>query len=382
MLDTIAFLPRLVQDRSEPDGLERMLGELAGALRAPSAGVRVPLEGGRLLVASGGSRGPQFDPRSEPRFDAEHALRAVIPVPNAEPGELWVEPREGGWPTDGPTVAATVGRLLAASPLLARRLAPAHDPARLHQRIQDAAVICGRMAHDFDNILTGIMGFTDLTLPQVPAGSQAATFLGEVGKASQRGVRFTQQLHQLSRAGQGRPQPGSIRAALLREEVRLKPLLKAGQALRLEVPADLPPVAADVSVIQMVLGHLLDNALESMAGAGEVRVTAEARTPDAAEAAGYYGRVAPGPAVAVEVADAGTGIKPEHRPRLFAEPFFTTKVRHRGLGLAIVFRALHAHGGGVRLDPNPPSGTVARVLIPLAPGRLSSADTLSTGTAR
>ena len=74
-----------------------------------------------------------------------------------------------------------------------------------------------------------------------------------------------------------------------------------------------------------------------------------------------------GPHVLVTVSDTGAGIKPEVRRRLFAEPFFTTKVRHRGLGLAVAFRILSAHRGGVQLDPAPPPGpgTVARVVLPL-----------------
>jgi signal transduction histidine kinase len=70
----------------------------------------------------------------------------------------------------------------------------------------------------------------------------------------------------------------------------------------------------------------------------------------------------------VTVQDTGPGIKPEVRARLFAEPFYTTKVRRRGLGLAIVYRTLSAHRGGVRIEPVPPpdSGTLARVVIPPA----------------
>jgi signal transduction histidine kinase len=59
------------------------------------------------------------------------------------------------------------------------------------------------------------------------------------------------------------------------------------------------------------------------------------------------------------------------RAKLFVEPFFTTKVRHRGLGLAVVYRTLFAHRGGVRIDPVPPPdpGTVVRVVIPFAAAR-------------
>ncbi|HEY1188976.1 MAG TPA: ATP-binding protein, partial [Gemmata sp.] len=67
----------------------------------------------------------------------------------------------------------------------------------------------------------------------------------------------------------------------------------------------------------------------------------------------------------------GPGIKPEVRKRLFVEPFFTTKVRHRGLGLAIAYRVLCSHRGGIQIDPvpSPGTGTQVRVVLPLAAAR-------------
>jgi signal transduction histidine kinase len=86
------------------------------------------------------------------------------------------------------------------------------------------------------------------------------------------------------------------------------------------------------------------------------------------DARSYLGKAGGGGHLLVTVTDAGTGIKPEVRRRLFAEPFFTTKVRHRGLGLAIAYRVLCAHRGGIQLDPvQPPgTGTQVRVVLPLA----------------
>ena len=83
------------------------------------------------------------------------------------------------------------------------------------------------------------------------------------------------------------------------------------------------------------------------------------------------GRVGVGGYLQITVSDTGPGIKPEVRRRLFVEPFFTTKVRHRGLGLAIAYRVLCSHRGGILLESVPPpgTGTQVRVVLPLAAAR-------------
>ena len=79
------------------------------------------------------------------------------------------------------------------------------------------------MAHDFDNILTGIIGFSDLTLPLLPAGlAGRRSSSPRSRKVGQRGIQFTQQLHQLSRSGQVKPNPASVAAAVAKEEARLQ----------------------------------------------------------------------------------------------------------------------------------------------------------------
>jgi signal transduction histidine kinase len=112
----------------------------------------------------------------------------------------------------------------------------------------------------------------------------------------------------------------------------------------------------------------MENAVEACPQGGVVRVTARAVELTDADARAYLGRVGIGAHLQVTVSDTGPGIKPEVRRRLFVEPFFTTKVRHRGLGLAISYRALCAHRGGILLESvTPPgTGTLVRVVFPLA----------------
>jgi signal transduction histidine kinase len=152
--------------------------------------------------------------------------------------------------------------------------------------------------------------------------------------------------------------------------------------VKVDVPAGLAAVAMEAAALLAVLGHVLENAVEACHAGSIIHVSARAVELNAADAKAYLGQVGPGAHIEVTVHDTGSGIKPEVRAKLFAEPFFTTKVRHRGLGLAIVYRVLHAHRGGVRIDAAAPpdTGTVVRVVIPLAAARPAVVSVATVGT--
>jgi signal transduction histidine kinase len=296
------------------------------------------------------------------------------------PGAIWAERtvREPWTETDRGYLALAA-RMIEKSAHLARAIGPILEPVRIEQRLKDAAVIAGRMAHDFDNILTGIMGFADLSQPLLPAGSQVARFVGEINSVGARGIVFTQQLHQLSRSAQVKPQPGSIPSAVAKEIARLRAAHPTGATVVSDVPPNLAAAAIEAGPLGTVLGHLIDNACQASPAGATVGVSARAIELSPADARHFLGRPEPGPNLEITVTDAGSGIKPDVRARLFAEPFFTTKVRHRGLGLAIVHRILFAHRGGIRIDAAvpPEPGTHVRVVVPLASARPAVAPTAS-----
>jgi signal transduction histidine kinase len=136
--------------------------------------------------------------------------------------------------------------------------------------------------------------------------------------------------------------------------------------LTVQAPADLPPVGLGADVLLEALGPLLDNARESLPGPGTVSVTAEQVSLSAAECLELWGAAQAGEFVRVDVSDDGPGLPAEVRARLFREPFFTNKPRHRGLGLAIVYGVLHSHRGGFCLLDRPGGGLTARVFLPTA----------------
>src|SRR5262249_5359720 len=138
----------------------------------------------------------------------------------------------------------------------------------------------------------------------------------EIGKVGQRGIQFTQQLHQLSRGGQSKPTPGSVLSAVAKEETRLRPTLPTGVRLTKELPPTLPSVAIEIGPLQTVLGHLIANAAEACPPGGQVTVSARAIELTEADAREYLGKVGAGGHLEVTVSDTGTGIKPEVRRKL------------------------------------------------------------------
>jgi signal transduction histidine kinase len=365
---------------------EQLLAELARAFGVPGAGAAAPLSASPAVRYRHGpgeedARLPWQEPPVLARLrsalsaialpgDRASCLAAPVFGPPGACGLVWLEaPPERVWkPEEG-------AALVLAGQALAGRLAPdalsmaSGDPAHLERRLQDAAQMAARTAHAFDNVLTGILGFTELTLSQLPARSMPASYLAEVLQAARQGTQLTQRLHQFGRCGTPRPGPASLALVAAELEAQLRQTLRTGIQLRVEIPPDLPHVALDAESLRQVLTHLLDNAIEAVTDEGSVSLSARRQELSEADSAEAWGAADAGPHVEVQVLDTGCGLTAEVRRRLFHEPLFTTKPRHSGLGLAIVVRTLQANRGGLVLQPADHRGTRARLFLPIAAPR-------------
>jgi signal transduction histidine kinase/ActR/RegA family two-component response regulator len=287
------------------------------------------------------------------------------------PWVLWLEDRGRAAWNDG-----EAGALVLAGHALARylrawegrsRWAEQMDRATRQQRLETAAAVTRRLAHDFGNVLTGILGFTELALAQqVPANTPLHSYISEVYRAAQSGAQLTHQLRMFSRRQSSSSRSCQLAPVLQEQEARVLSARQAGIQLQLNVPADLPGVALDSEHLGHVLGALLDNAREALPGPGAISVSARPVELGEADFQDLFGSARPGPHVEITIADTGIGLSPEVQKRLFSEPFFTTKPRRRGFGLAISYGILHAHRGGIRLHPGEEYGVVARILLPVA----------------
>jgi signal transduction histidine kinase len=378
------FLHRLLT--ASPAGrppTEKVLQGLAEAFGASGAGWAGPLEGVPVVRHRfpPNQKRIQFPWEDQPelltsiRTSPGHAVqctageRSLLVAGLPEIGEggclLWLEAARGhDWGRSEPDLvlaAQVLGQVIPAESSACRWL-PGLDQGRLQQRLQDAGTISARVAHAFDNILTGILGFAELALGQTDLRSGNRQFLEEVVRAAQQGVQLTQELHFFSRCAVSTVGPATLGYVVAEEESRLRQLLPPGIQLTVNVPADLPEVAMDAELLRQVIGHVLNNAREAIS-TGTVALTARCTELDSKNASELLGQPSPGRYIEVGVANSGSEISPEVRRRLFQEPFFTTKPRHRGLGLAIVYRILKAHRGGFRLTSDP-KGTIVHLYLP------------------
>ena len=369
--------------------LESLLADLAASFGLSEAGLRWPVVGNpQVAVAVGTNDDCDWDaataarlasaPNSHEVLADPMGTRFLIPLvfENRRNGVFWAAPTGASSLTEEDRLALVLAaQCLARHPSLLDLIGAA-DHVRVTQRMQDAAQASGKIAHDFDNIFTGVVGFAEMALPLLEQSSLVRQYLKEIMSAGNRGIQFTQQLHQLSRAGIARPMPTSIGSVLASEEARIRK--NANVRIQLAIAGDLPPVAVDAGSLQTAFAHLLDNAVEASPTGGLIRVSAQLVELSETEAREFLGTASAGPFVAVRIADEGPGVKDEHRKRLFVEPFFTTKVRHRGIGLPVVFRIMHAHRGGVRYETAPGRGSIIQVVLPLAAARSAGSSTASS----
>jgi signal transduction histidine kinase len=401
----LEFIHRLfILPAEEQANLDELLGELSAAFTATAAGLATFPE----CVPLGLHPAPVDDSKSmiddlKSWLNQQFAISnpqstgGALTVPRRAGGSclltLLGTPERGGWllwlEDDSRTVwsACEAGLLVMAGQALMYRLtrdeAPTPWAVQLdrgicRQRMEAAAQIVRRLAHDFGNILTGILGFSELALTDKDASrSPLHEYLSEVLRGAQSGAQYTNQLRLF-----GRRQANSNRScnpAKVLTELSDKGGATAGEKsepsalgshadaqLRLHLPDDLPDVAVDAEALRQVLTIVLDNAREAIVSAGVIDVSARTVQVNAGEAGALFGEVRPGKHLEIRVADNGSGLPPEVQCQLFAEPFFSTKSRKRGFGLAMAYGILSAYRGGLELLPRLGGGTIARIVVPVA----------------
>ena len=237
------------------------------------------------------------------------------------------------------------------------------------RKLEALGTLASGVAHDFNNILSAVMGFTELATDEVPEGTLARGNLEEVLKACRRAKGLVQQVLTFSRLS--RQNHEIVQPHLTVEEVLTS--LQASLPPTIEVRRHLDKatgfVALSASQLQQVLANLCANAIQALRERGGVLAIRLQRTEIADDFARTQKNLKPGPHLRLTVSDTGCGMTPEVLERIF-EPFFTTRAvgEGSGLGLAIVHGIVTGHGGAVTVESTPGGGTTFQVYLPLRDG--------------
>ena len=267
-----------------------------------------------------------------------------------------------------------LGELAKAFNTMVERLSETQRQLALADKLASVGRLAAGIAHEINNPLTGVLSYASLLRKRFDADKAAAEDLDVIVRETVRCRGIIKGLLDFSRPAQPMRKPTDLNEVARRAvAVVMSQLSLRHVSLSLDLAADLPAAHADANQIQQVVVNLLLNAADAIGEeGGTIAVsTRTAMMPAAFEADPESAPTEAGepvPAVELTVADDGCGIVPEDLPHLF-EPFFSTKGnRGTGLGLAVTWGLVEAHGGRIDVQSQPGRGAQFTVRIPLASG--------------
>ena len=238
------------------------------------------------------------------------------------------------------------------------------EQLRQSQKLEAIGRLAGGVAHDFNNMLTAIGGYTALALEHAQSGSALHGDLEEIRKATDRAAMLTRQLLAFSRKQVLMPELLNLNGVVLELESMLRPLIGEDVELTTQLDPALGPIEADPGQLHQVVMNLVVNARDAMPGGGAITiVTANAEIGENDDA------IEPGRYVTLTVRDNGQGIDESTLRQIF-EPFFTTKDAGKGtgLGLATVYGIVKQSGGYVAVESELGVGSAFTIYLRRADG--------------
>ena len=232
------------------------------------------------------------------------------------------------------------------------------------QKLESLGVLSGGIAHDFNNILAIILGHCYLA-KQRPDAVESS--LARIERAVERAAELCRQM--LAYAGKAPFEQSQVKMTILLNEMTemCKSTIPRNVQIKLDCPADIPPIMGDIGQLNQIVMNLLINASEAIGDAqGEIRISlAKTEIKDETTDKDHLGKnITPGCYLCLEVADTGCGMDVETRQRIF-EPFYTTKFSGRGLGMSAVLGIVTAHMGALQISSHLGQGTTFKVYLPV-----------------
>jgi len=242
-------------------------------------------------------------------------------------------------------------------------LEKSQEQLRQTQKLDALGRLAGGVAHDYNNLMTAVLGYAHLLGETLSVDDDRRADLGEISRAAERAAALTRQLLAFSRKQVIDLANVNLNDVLAGVERMLRTLVGEQVTLVLELARDLPAIRSDAGQMEQVIVNLAVNARDAMPNGGTLTITTSYET-DAAQS-GDDGETGRGPRVRMEVRDTGAGMDADTLERIF-EPFFTTKPRGRGtgLGLATAYGIVRQSQGEITVASEPGRGTVFTVDFP------------------
>jgi len=237
------------------------------------------------------------------------------------------------------------------------------DEVRKSHKLESLGILAGGIAHDFNNLLTGILG--NISLAKLKMSHEDTNYLrlDSAEKAAERARDLTQQLLTFSKGGAPIKKTASIEQIVMDSASFV--LRGSNVKCKFVVPDSAWPVEADEGQMSQVINNLIINADQAMPDGGIINVTVENLTAGAKDIM----TVKEGRYVKISIEDHGIGIAEQHLQKIF-DPYFTTKQKGSGLGLATVYSIIKNHDGYIMVESTAGSGTIFQIYLPASENEL------------
>ena len=305
--------------------------------------------------------------------DEQRIIRTGEPLVDIEERETWEDGREDWVSTTKMPLhdesGAIIGTYGISHDITERKRA--EEERRLleaellqSQKMEAVGRLAGGVAHNFNNLLTAIIGYSELLLARLPADSELRPDVEEIRQASERAAEVARQLLLFSRRERGQRERLDLNDAIREMGTLLRQLIRSDIEIATVLADDLDRIESDRSQIEQVLVNLVVNASDAMPDGGKLAIEtanlhlAEPRfVRDVSLLAGNY--------VTLTVRDSGHGMDEETRARVF-EPFFTTKGPDRGtgLGLSTVYGIVEENEGYIFVESELDQGSTFTIFLP------------------
>ncbi len=239
---------------------------------------------------------------------------------------------------------------------------------RQTQKLESLGILAGGIAHDFSNLLVGVLGNADLALASLEPSGPVRTYINGIRDAATQAADLANQMLAYSGKGQFIVKTASLTGILREMGHLLAAAIPKTAVLDYQLDDALPATEVDVTQVRQVIMNLVSNGAEALEGKkGTVTLTTGTEIHDETCPSGEFvaGECTPGIYAYLEVSDTGVGMNTDAIARMF-DPFYTTKFTGRGLGLAALFGIVRGHKGAIRVDSAVGAGTRVRVLFPAA----------------